>query len=83
MSIFHRLTVLPIAALVSFGVHAEQAPTPAAQAEPRVRMQNKIGRRNDPNTNSFPGAPNSVNKLLNNPSFNSRNSEGTQQVPWR
>ncbi|OJB09616.1 hypothetical protein BGV52_14495 [Burkholderia ubonensis] len=32
MSIFHRLTVLPIAALVSFGVHAEQAPTPADQA---------------------------------------------------
>ncbi|KVO87386.1 ShlB/FhaC/HecB family hemolysin secretion/activation protein [Burkholderia ubonensis] len=32
MNIFHRLTVLPIAALVSFGVHAEQAPTPADQA---------------------------------------------------
>ncbi|KVD02837.1 hypothetical protein WI78_04030 [Burkholderia ubonensis] len=32
MNIFHRLTVLPIAALVSFGVHAEQAPTSADQA---------------------------------------------------
>ncbi|HEF5870831.1 TPA: ShlB/FhaC/HecB family hemolysin secretion/activation protein [Burkholderia cenocepacia] len=32
MNIFHRLTVLPIAALVSFGVHAEQAPTLADQA---------------------------------------------------
>ncbi|MDF3086365.1 ShlB/FhaC/HecB family hemolysin secretion/activation protein [Burkholderia sola] len=32
MNIFHRLTVLPIAALVSFGIHAEQAPTPADQA---------------------------------------------------
>ncbi|WP_080411748.1 ShlB/FhaC/HecB family hemolysin secretion/activation protein [Burkholderia ubonensis] len=32
MNIFHRLTVLPIAALVFFGVHAEQAPTPADQA---------------------------------------------------
>ncbi|KVN97976.1 ShlB/FhaC/HecB family hemolysin secretion/activation protein [Burkholderia ubonensis] len=32
MNIFHRLTVLPIAAFASFGVHAEQAPTPADQA---------------------------------------------------
>lgn len=32
MNIFHRLTVLPIAASVSLGVHAQQAPTPEDRA---------------------------------------------------
>jgi filamentous hemagglutinin len=30
----------------------------------------------DPSTNSFPGAPNSVNKLLNNPSFSGAIQKG-------
>ncbi|CAB3809172.1 hypothetical protein LMG28688_06932 [Paraburkholderia caffeinitolerans] len=52
----------------------------------QIHYQDNQGKKYlyDPSTNSFPDAPNSVNKLLNDPNFNAAIQKKAQQVPrWK